>query len=157
MIDINDVQDNVWTLSKTLPSFDIDSIFIEQNGTLDKLFYNNESLHELRSCSKLLVAMAIGIAIDKKMLTLDTLVYPIIKGIVEIENEKNIEKIKEWNIRHLLTHTTGYDKQLMSERLIVNIDKDKLLEYVLNYAIPYEVGNRFAYNNVEPFLISVFF
>lgn len=46
---------------------------------------------------------------------------------------------------------------MMSERFIENIDKDKLLEYALNYKIPYDIGNGFAYNNVEPFIISVFF
>lgn len=29
--------------------------------------------------------------------------------------------------------------------------------YALNYDIPYDVGTRFAYNNVEPFVLSVFF
>lgn len=46
---------------------------------------------------------------------------------------------------------------MMSERYIENIDKDNLLEYALNYDIPYEPGKRFAYNNVEPFILSVFF
>jgi len=39
---------------------------------------------------------------------------------------------------------------------IENIDKEKLLEYALNYDISYEVGKRYAYNNVEPFILSVF-
>lgn len=46
---------------------------------------------------------------------------------------------------------------MMSEKYIKDIEKDKILDYALNYNIPYEVGNRFAYNNVEPFIISVFF
>ena len=156
-ITIEKIEENKNNLSKQLSSFNIDSIFLEQDGKLDKVFYNDECLHELRSCSKLLVAMAIGIAIEKDMLTLETLVYPIIKNIVKIKNENNIEKIKKWNIKTLLTHTTGYESQMMSERYIEDIDKDKLLDYALNYDIPYEVGKRFAYNNVEPFILSVFF
>lgn len=46
---------------------------------------------------------------------------------------------------------------MMSERFIKDIDENKLLEYALNYDIPFDVGTRFAYNNVEPFIISVFF
>lgn len=46
---------------------------------------------------------------------------------------------------------------MMSESYIQDIDKDNLLDYALNYDIPFEVGNRFAYNNVEPFILSVFF
>lgn len=79
MINIEDIKNNVSKLKKNLPSLNIDSIFLEQDGKLDKIFYNEECLHELRSCAKLLVAMAIGIAIDKGMITLDTFVYPSIK------------------------------------------------------------------------------
>lgn len=157
MINIDKLKDNVDVLSKSLDSLNIDSIFIEQNNSIERIFYKNEELHELRSCSKLLVAMAIGIAIEKKMFDLDTLVYPVIKNVVKIENVNNLNKIKQWNIKHLLTHTTGYESQMMSERYIENIDKDNLLEYALNYDIPYEPGERFAYNNTEPFVLSVFF
>lgn len=156
MIDIETIKNNVSSLSKKL-SLNIDSIFLEQDGKLDKVFYSEEWLHELRSCSKLLVAMAIGIAIEKGMITLDTFIYPSIKDIVDIRNENNLEKIKKWKIRDLLTHTTGYESQMMSERFIKGIDENKLLDYALNYDIPYDVGTRFAYNNVEPFVLSVFF
>lgn len=157
MVNIDKLKSNVDVLSKSLSSLKIDSIFIEQNNNIERIFYKNEELHELRSCSKLLVAMAIGIAIKNKMFDLDTLVYPVIENIVKIENANNLNKIKQWNIRTLLTHTTGYESQMMSERYIENIDKDNLLEYALNYDIPYEPGKRFAYNNVEPFILSVFF
>ena len=163
MIYIEDVTKSIDILSKTLQSLNIDSIFIEQNGKTEKYFYKEEQLHELRSCAKLLVAMAIGIAIDKGLsiagepLTLNTKVFPIIKDIANIINKSNINKIKEWTIKDLLTHTTGYETQMMSERFIQDIDKDKLVDYALNYDIPYEVGTRFAYNNVEPFILSVFF
>lgn len=66
-ITIQDIKNNKDKLSKLLPSLNIDSIFLEQNGKIDKIFYNIESLHELRSCAKILVAMAIGIAIDKNL------------------------------------------------------------------------------------------
>lgn len=163
MINLQDIINNVNMLSQTIPSLNIDSIFIEQNGKIEKIFYKEEQLHELRSCAKLLVAMAIGIAIDKKLsiegevLTLNTKIFPVIKDIVNITNKNNIEKINKWTIKNLLTHTTGYESQMMSERFIQGIDKDKLLDYALNYDIPYKVGIRFTYNNLEPFILSVFF
>lgn len=163
MLNIEDVKNNLSILSKTLPSINIDSVFIEQNGNIEKYFYKDEQLHELRSCAKLLVAIAIGITIDKGLsiagepLDLNTKIFPTIKDIVNITNKSNIEKIKEWTIKDLLTHTTGYESQMMSERFIQDIDKDNLVDYALNYDIPYEVGVRFAYNNVEPFILSVFF
>lgn len=163
MVDINVVKENVNILSKRLDSLNIDSIFIEQDGKLDKVFYNEEQLHELRSCAKLLVSMAIGIAIENKMLvdgiplSLDTKIYPSIEKLVDIKSKNNLSKIQKWTVRNLLTHTTGYESQMMSERFIKGIDKNELLNYALNYDIPFEVGTRFAYNNVEPFVLSVFF
>lgn len=158
MLNIENIKNNVSELKKTLPSLNIDSIFLEKDGEVDKVFYNDECLHELRSCSKLLVAMAIGIAIDKGMFSLDTLVYPIIKNVAYIKNKENIEKISKWNIRTLLTHTTGYEEIIMSAKEIKEkqLDTSNIINYALNVDIPYEVGERFAYNNVEPFILSVF-
>ena len=42
MIDIETIKDNVSNLSKKLSSLKIDSIFLEQDGKLDKVFYNEE-------------------------------------------------------------------------------------------------------------------
>lgn len=129
MVDINIVKENVNILSKELGRLNIDSIFIEQDGKLDKVFYKDEQLHELRSCSKVLVAMAIGIAIEDKMLvngiplSLDTKIFPSIKNLVKIKNKDNLLKIQTWTIKNLLTHTTGYESQMMSERYIEDIDK----------------------------------
>lgn len=157
MINIESIKANVNNLKKSLPCLNIDSIFLEQDEKVDKVFYSDECLHELRSCSKLLVAMAVGIAISKEMFSLDTLIYPAIEKIANIKNKKNLEKIKKWKVKDLLTHTTGYEKQMMLATHIKEIDKDKLLDYALNYDIPFDVGNRFAYNNVEPFILAVFF
>lgn len=159
MVDIDAIKNNITILSKKIDCLNIDSIFVERDGKIDKFFYNEEKLHELRSCSKLLVAIAIGIAIDKKMLTLDTKVYPILKKLVDIKNENNIEKIKKWDIKTLLTHTTGYKEMIMTAKEIKekNLDINNILKYVLNVDIPYQVGTKFVYNNVEPFILSVFF
>ena len=159
MVDIDAIKNNITILSKKIDCLNIDSIFVEHDGKIDKFFYNEEKLHELRSCSKLLVAIAIGIAIDKKMLTLDTKVYPILKKLADIKNENNIEKIKKWDIKTLLTHTTGYKEMIMTAKEIKekNLDINNILNYVLNVDIPYQVGTKFVYNNVEPFILSVFF
>lgn len=156
MIDIEKIKENVDNLSKSLDSLNIDSIFVEQNNHIEKVFYKKEELHVLRSCTKLVVALAMGVAIEKGMFDLDTLVYPTIKNCVEIKNTNNINKIKKWKVKYLLTHTAGYETQMLSVQFIHNMDKDNLLEYALNYDIPYEPGTRYAYNNVEPYILSVF-
>lgn len=162
---IEKINNNVDKISKKFSSLNIDSIFIEQDNDIQKIFYKNEELHELRSCCKLLVAMAIGIAIEEKLLvdgiplSLETKIYPSIENITNIKNINNLEKIKKWTINNLLTHTTGYEKMIMSAKEIKekNLDINNIIDYVLNVDIPYEVGKKFTYNNVEPFILSVFF
>ncbi|MBR4350721.1 MAG: serine hydrolase [Bacilli bacterium] len=134
----------------------IDSLYIQSKDSLNVII-NSDKLHELRSCSKLLVAMAMGIAIENNLFSLEENIYNYIEEY--ITNDNNREKIKKWTIRTLLTHTTGYDKMLMSNKEIVdkNLDKSKLLEYALNYDIANEPNATYTYNNVEPFIISVLF
>jgi CubicO group peptidase (beta-lactamase class C family) len=162
MITLNAFIKNKALLAQTTP-IAVDSVFIQNGDSIEKHFFIEESLHELKSASKVMVAMAVGIAIDNKMeingipLTLETKVYPIIKHLVDITKKSNLQKIEKWTIRNLLTHSTGYEQQMLSERFIKDVEKSQIINYALNYDIPYEVGTRYAYNNVEPFLISVIF
>ena len=45
MVNIDKINENVNNLSKNLDSLNIDSIFIEQDGKLDRIFYSEEQLH----------------------------------------------------------------------------------------------------------------
>ena len=137
-------------------NINVDSIMVYDNGLFESHFYKPDSLHEMRSLSKVLVALAIGIAIDRNILSLDTYVYPIFKDLVKIKKE-NIRKIQKWQIKHLLTYSCGYEKQMFSERFIKDINPKEYLSYVLNYDLVYEAGERYVYNNAESFLLSVVF
>ena len=134
----------------------IDSLYIQDKDNLNIIIDSNK-LHELRSCSKLLVAMAMGIAIKNNLFSLEENIYDYLEKY--ITNDNNRTKIRKWTIKILLTHTTGYDKMLISNKEITekNLDKSKLLEYVLNYDIVNEPNTTYVYNNVEPFIISVLF
>lgn len=160
MISINSFIENKNRIPKAI---NIDSVFIEQDGIIEHHYFQQEGLHLLRSVSKTITAMAVGIAIEKRMkikgnpITLSTKVYPIIEDLVDITGKENLNKIKKWTLHNLLTHTTGYKEQMMSDKMVQDIDKDKLLGYALNYEMPYEVGTRYAYNNLEPFIVSVLF
>lgn len=162
-LNIKNFNKNKDILTSKLGKINIESVFIEQDGSTENFFYKKEKLHNIHSCAKMWIAMAVGVAIDRNLkinnqpLTLETKVYPFIKDAVNIINKKNLPKIKKWTIRNLLTHTTGYEKQMLSDRFIQDVDKTKLLEYALNFEIPFGVGNRYAYNNADPFIISVFF
>ena len=45
----------------------IDSIVVEHNGEIEEKVFNNIDIHQLRSCGKILIAMAYGIAINDKL------------------------------------------------------------------------------------------
>lgn len=140
----------------------IDSIMIDDNGLLSSHFYNPDSLHEMRSISKVMIALAYGIAIDRKMLVEDqpittkTYVYPILKNLTTIKKE-NVEKIKKWQIKTLLTYSAGYANQMFSEKFIKGRDEKKFIDYVLNYDLPNNPNEKYVYNNAEIFLLSVYF
>lgn len=135
----------------------IDSIILKDAGQTFSHFYKEDSLHEMRSISKVLIALAYGIVLDRGQISLDTFVYPIIKNVVDITNLDNIEKIKKWQIKHLLTYSCGYESQMFSERFIKDIDSKNYLDYIVNFDLPYEAGERYTYNNADIFLLSVCF
>ena len=140
----------------------IDSIMIDDNGLLSSYFYNPDSLHEMRSISKVMIALAYGIAIDRKMvvkdqpITTETYVYPILKNLTTIKKE-NVEKIKKWQIKTLLTYSTSYANQMFSEKFIKGRDEKTFIDYVLNYDLPNNPNEKYVYNNAETFLLSVYF
>ena len=140
----------------------IDSIMLDDNGKLQSHFYKPDDLHEMRSISKVMIALAYGIAIDKKMLvngrplTENTYIYPIIKNLAHIKDE-NKEKIKKWKIKTLLTYSAGYEKQMFSKKYIEDIDEKDYLSYVLNYELKNQPDEKYVYNNAELFILSVFF
>ena len=134
----------------------IDSLYIQQNESLD-VIVNSDKLHELRSSCKVLISMATGIAIENKLFSLDENVYKYLEKY--ITNENNKHKIKQWTIKTLLTHTTGYSKTHLTTTEIneKGLDKSNLIDYILNIDIENEPNIKYVYNNVEPFILSVLF
>jgi len=135
----------------------IDSIIIEDKKQIFYKFYKEDSLHEMRSISKVLIALAYGIVLDSKKITIETNIYPILKDVVKIKDKENLEKIKKWKIKHLLTYSCGFENQMFSERFIKDINQKDYLNYILNYELVNNPGEKYAYNNAEIFLLSVVF
>ena len=128
-----------------------------------KDFEENEMLHDIRSISKLITCLAVGIAIDKETyfgqekLSMNTFVWPLISNKVKLNNLRNIEFIKKIQIHHLLNHTIGFDEGFLFRKDIESIDKDNLLDYIFSHELKYEPGKVFRYTNVGTFIISILF
>ena len=81
----------------------VDSIVVEENGKVEEKVLNNIDLHQLRSCSKTLIAFAYGIAIDEKFVCKDgkplTLQSKVYDTFAKISNPP--KQVKEWIIRKM--------------------------------------------------------
>lgn len=155
---INTIKDNE---GKNLS---IKSIYISFDGDMHSHhFVDADQKYNLRSACKVLIALAIGIAIDEKMivngepLSLETYIWPTLQGIEKIVNLNNLEKLKKMKLKHLLTHTMGYNVKLLKSKDIKGMNYYDLLDYTLNYDLVYEPGEYFLYSNAGPYVISAFF
>ncbi len=128
-------------------------------GDLQERVLKTVDLHELRSCSKLLIAFAYGIAIDEKFvckdgqpLSLQTKVFDTFSKIA-----KPPKQVKEWTVRTLFTYSTGYEKMMFNKSHVETLDKFHLLDVLFAQPIKHPTDTHFTYSNVEPYLLSVFF
>lgn len=116
---------------------------------------------DVRSISKTILTLALGrvmkLADEGKypMINEETFIYPIIKDVVNLKKSTNLETIKKIQIKHLLTHTIGYEDVLLMRDDILNIDPFELLDYVVNYPIVHEPGEYYLYTNAGFYLLSV--
>ena len=127
--------------------------------TPNQVFYHHfkdeNTPSDIRSISKTVITLACGILIDlDKSFTLDTLVYPILKDKITITNKDNLEHLSKLKIKHLLTHTVGYDQVLMMRNDIKDLDPYKLLDYTLNTHIKYSPGSHYLYSNASFYILS---
>lgn len=116
---------------------------------------------DVRSLSKTVMALATGkvIELSKKGIyhkfNLDSLIFPIIKDKVKLTNNDNLMFLNKVTVKHLLTHTVGYDKKLLMRGDIKDMDPFSYLDYLINYSIKNEPGERHLYSNAGFYLLSV--
>jgi CubicO group peptidase (beta-lactamase class C family) len=109
---------------------------------------SNQSIFHIASGTKFLSALAIGMLIDQKKLTLNTSA----KDIVDLKIDMKGYDIK---IKHLLSHTSGlpdyldesienYSAHIQNHELLKTTD---YLKYFPNRPLEFEPGKQFKYNN----------
>ena len=124
-------------------------------------FRNEVKASDVRSISKTILTLALGRvmfladagiypAIDE-----ESEIYPIIKDVINLENTDNLAKLKKVKIKHLITHTIGYEDVLLMRGDIASMDAFDLLDYVVNYPIIHEPGTHYLYSNAGFYLLSV--
>lgn len=116
---------------------------------------------DVRSISKTILTLALGrvmfLADAGKYPHIDeeSEIYPMIKEVIHLENTASLEKLKQVKIKHLITHTMGYEDVLLMRGDIASMDAFDLLDYVVNYPIVHEPGTHYLYSNAGFYLLSV--
>lgn len=139
----------------------IDSITIIRNGSIVADMYFNplfpkETKHIIHSCTKSVMSILIGIAIEKGYIT------DINVRVLDIFSDKRPKQIddrlKTLTLEDLLTMQTGLhsqDSYLYQWRgLFRMMDTDDWTEHILSLPMETESGQRFDYSNMSSFLLS---
>lgn len=134
------------------------SSFLIYDGNSDRIIgkANNRSLN-VRSIAKSVLAIESLILMEKSQFdfNLDTYIYPLLKEGPKLTNKDNIKYLKETKVKHLLSHSVGYDKSLLMTKDIEGIPEEDLLNLCINYPIKYKPGTHFQYSNASYYLLSV--
>lgn len=140
----------------------IDCACLYYKGTTCCLFKNDHNkMHNIRSLSKLVVSLCVGILLDKQKefnveLTLDTRIWPFIKKYANTDIRQSwlLGKVK---IIDLLNQTTGFSDETLMFRSTIDLKKaDMFMNYVMNSPINYMPGEQFVYSNASAYILSCF-
>lgn len=117
---------------------------------------NDNSLN-VRSVAKSVLAIGSLILMEKSQFdfNMDTYIYPLLEDCISLANKNNIKYLQEIQVKHLLTHSVGYDKSLLMSKDIEGIPEENLLDLCINYPIKYKPGSYFKYSNASYYLLSV--
>ncbi len=129
--------------------------------TVCQTFNGGDCLQEVRSLSKFVLGMCIGVLheIDSSSFPIEMEIWPYIKmhynGKVLPAPSTELKQAKVW---HLLTQTIGFEKkELLFSHTVKDINPELYLDYLLKEPIIYENGEKFCYSNASAYLLSVVF
>lgn len=139
----------------------IDSILIYENNKLVSEHYFNrfdeEQLHQTRSTFKSIAGLLAAIAFDKKILSPDELILPLISRYLKTDNADS--RKAQIRVEDLLNMTSGLNCSEMPgtgpyHDEIVD-DGPEPLKYSLSIAMATEPGKEWKYCNANSFLLGV--
>ncbi|WP_158679108.1 serine hydrolase domain-containing protein [Anaerococcus marasmi] len=134
------------------------SSFIIFDGNRDEIIGKaNDNPLNVRSVAKSVLAIGSLILMEKSQFdfNMDTYIYPLLEDCITLTNKDNIKYLKETKVKHLLSHSVGYDKSLLMSKDIEGIPEEDLLNLCINYPIKFKPGIHFQYSNASYYLLSV--
>lgn len=105
------------------------------------------------SVSKSIISLFCGIAMDEGYFTLDDY---ICDEFGEYIDENTPDNLKNLQVKHLLTMTTGLENALFfGDDPIRYVTKD-WVSYFFKQSFPYKPGERFLYSNFNTYMLAVY-
>ena len=133
--------------------FELHSMLVIKNDSLLLESYFNDydlnTTHDLRSTSKSIISLLLGIAIDKGFIT--SVEDPIFDYLKDLKPKKNLDSRKnKILIKHLITMSTGlecndWDKKSKGQEDRVYKRKDDWLQYTVDLEMAEDPGANSAY------------
>ena len=137
----------------------VDTVMLYDNGKFSvRQLCKTAGCHALFSISKNFTATAVGIAMDKGLLTVNDKITDWLRGDLPQDIDEKYEKVE---IRHLLSNTTGIDEGFLFESDRYDFDpqehdnpKYNWLERCLKAEPKHEPGTLFCYSNSNYYILS---
>lgn len=132
----------------------IRSLLLARRGCLAFEYYgagvNAESLSSVRSVTKSVLSVLVGIALDKGYLRLDEQLSELLP---EVLNPAIDTKVRDISVRNLLTMTSGFSSAPFGAK--VGVPPSEMWQWTLNRPMQYTPGTHFDYDNDSANLLSV--
>jgi CubicO group peptidase (beta-lactamase class C family) len=104
--------------------------------------------HQLFSVSKSFTSMAVGLAVEAGLLSIDD---KVVSFFDEELPDKISDNLAAMRVRDLLTMTTGHHEDTIPRML----EGDRLTRTFLSFDVEHEPGTHFAYNTGATYILSV--
>lgn len=150
------------TKDKYSQPLNMNHLLIKKNDTVFlHHFKEKHNKSDIRSISKTVMTIVLGVIMKQSEgeklppINENTFIYPIIKDVIQLENRQNLAKLKKVQIKHLLTHTVGFEDVLLMRGDIADMDPFEYVNYVVNYPIIHEPGTYYLYSNAGFYLLAV--
>lgn len=136
---------------------DVHSLLVSKNGILEAEYYYNgftkDSLNNVKSVTKSLIGLLIGVAIDKGFI--EDIEQPILPFFDECEKQPLFAEKENVKIKHLLSMQSGIE---WNNRALIKDEwwfSDSPHCFVLNnFPMDSQPGTKFSYNSAVSHLLS---
>lgn len=141
---------------KTNPELNVINLKASQSDI--HLSYDSGSIvasYNTRSISKLILAYCYGIFLENSnqgFISLDSKI-----STLNLSNQSLKEKLANVTIRHLLTNTIGYERELLFSKDIASDKEYDLIQILIDEELKFLPGNHFVYSNASSYVLSIIF